>query len=251
MATNSNNLYNNITIINDLADLFSEVEDKPVETFKTNADLLVMSCAGYRLRKKHESAVEGTSDAWRFKTMSITDSSLYRYIIAEDYEMADKIRDHFQKKLLVLTLKGPLSPFRTDLSNFLNSTWQTNDIFTYPINFIGMTYRLPYLYAYDMALQEIFEGDYFTITGPLHVNEEKVLTHIKTVKSYRKQPKIVEYWFKDDKNNRVMVSVEEHNPLISVFDMLVTKPVKISAHFGMRMLDEMQYYNAPVWKYVP
>lgn len=258
MATNSN--------INQIfAQLGSLVDDEDFESpprshksnykFETTHDLLVMSCAIYRLRQLHEHVEEGDFEAYRYKTLSLTDSFVYQCILPEDYEMANKIRDHFQKKLIVLTLKGPLTRFRADLSMFVNNNWNYDNSptrYQYPDNFIGMVYKLPYLYFYDMALQEIFDGDYLTLVGPQHINkDEKTLTHIKTVKSYRKSPKTVEFWFKDEKNNRVRVPVEEANPLLSVFDVLVTNPIKISASFTMRMRDSMQYYDAPVWKYVP
>jgi hypothetical protein len=233
-----------------LGDLFSDDEVKEIP-FKTEVDLLVLSCTIYRLRNLYKDATEGDKLNWHLKTLSLLDRDVQRYVTPEDYEMANTVRDFFQKKILVLTLKGPLSPFRTDLSIFLNSNWKTSDkVFTYPDKFVGLVYKLPYFYFYDVALQDIFDGDYFTITGPSLTKGAKSVQHLKTIIPQRKNSSAIEFWFKDEQNNRVMISLEKHNPLVNVFDKMVEKPINIEASFQLRMRDSLQYYHAPVWKCV-
>jgi hypothetical protein len=212
---------------------------KKNEQVKIEFDLLVLSAALYRLRKV---ASKDTSMN-HIHTMSLTDTQLPKYVTPEDYDFAETIKEHFGQKLFVLKLKNTnLTNFREDLNSFLHSSWHTDTsgVFIYPERFLGLAYKLPYLYEYDMQMKEVFDSDYCDIKGPNALRDEKSLTHNNNT----------EYWFSDEKNNRVMIVVEKHNPLKSVFDYLVQEPVKVKGKFEMRMKDSQQYYSTPVWEVV-
>jgi hypothetical protein len=222
---------------------------KKNEQVKTEFDLLVLSAALYRLRKV---ASKDTSMN-HIHTMSLTDTQLPKYVTPEDYDFAETIKEHFGQKLFVLKLKNTnLTNFREDLNSFLHSNWHTDTsgVFIYPERFLGLAYKLPYLYDYDMQMKEVFDSDYCDIKGPNALRDEKSLTHIKTIVQNRKHNNNTEYWFSDEKNNRVMILVEKHNPLKSVFDYLVQEPIKVKGKFEMRMKDSQHYYSTPVWEVV-
>jgi len=234
----------------DMDDLFTSDpwSRKKDQKVKTEFDLLVLSSALYRLRT---TAPKDQSN-YHIHTMSLTDSQLSSHVIEADYVLADTIKEHFGQKLLMLQLKAArLTSFREDLNSFLHNNWHDPaGVFVYPDNFVNMVYKLPYLYDYDMKMREVFDTDYQDIVGPQNVKGQKTLTHIKTIKPVRKHSNSIEYWFSDDRDNRVMIPVEKHNPLMSVFDSLIKNPIDVKGKFEMRMKDTLQYYSMPLWEVV-
>jgi hypothetical protein len=234
----SNNSWDNI---------FSPKPSKD-EKIKTDLDLLVMSCTIYRLR---HAKYDDPATASKYKCLSLIDDNIQQYVTTVDYDLADLIKEHFQQKLIILQLKAAqLTNFRSDLSKFLNSNWHTDPagVFIYPKTFVGLAYKLPYLYFYDLEMNKIFGGDYFAIKGPTSLRGTKTLKHLTTITPHRKYQNSIEFWFEDETGNRVMITLEKHNPLINVFDKMIEGPVEIEGKFEMRMKDAMHYYHMPVWK---
>lgn len=249
-STNVMSIFANINnggIVNKWEDAFPEHKKKD-EKIKTDLDLLVMSCAIYRLRNAH---YDDQALANRYKCLSLLDDNIQQYVTDVDYDLADTIKDHFQQKLIILQLKSAnLTPFRTDLNKFLNSNWHSDPagVFIYPKEFVGLAYKLPYLYFYDLEMTKIFDGDYRTINGPSSLRGTKTLKHLTTITPHRKYQNSIEFWFEDEKNNRVMINVEKHNPLINVFNKMIEGPIELDGKFEMRMKDTLQYYHSPLWK---
>lgn len=215
---------------------------------KTELDLLVLSSTLYRLR--NTTTKEGN---FHIHSMSLVDSQLSNHVAQEDYVLADTIKEHFSQKLLMMQLKSQkLTNFREDMNRFLHNNYHDPaGLFVYPENFVPMAYKLPYLYDYDMKIREVFDTDYRDISGPEVIKGDKTLTHVKTIKSVvRKDSGKVEYWFNDDRENKVMVSLEKHNPLLSLFDAIVKNPVTLKGKFEMRRKDTLQFYNMPTWEVV-
>lgn len=223
---------------------------KKEEKIKTDLDLLVMSCAIYRLRNgKHDDATLAN----RYKCLSLIDDNIQQYVTDKDYALADLVKDHFQQKLILLSLKSTqLTSFRTDLSKFLNMNWHTDPagVFIYPKEFVGLAYKLPYLYFYDLEMRNIFSGDYATVKGPSSTRATKTLKHLTTITPNRKYMNSIEFWFEDADSNRVMINVDKNNPLINVFNKMIEQPIKLEGKFEMRMKDTLQYYHSPNWKCV-
>lgn len=222
---------------------------KKDEKVKTELDLLVLSATLYRIR----TLAGKNQDNHHIHTMSLTEDRLTGYVTDVDYQFAEEIKQHFGQKLMLLKLKNSrLTHFREDLNTFLHSNWHTDPagVFVYPEPFVNLAYKLPYLYEYDLEMQEVFDSDYQDIVGPHALRGEKVLTHIKTIVQNRKHNHNTEYWFTDDKDNRVMIMVEKHNPLKNVFDHLVKEPITVKGKFEMRMKDSQQYYCTPIWEVV-
>ena len=239
----------NVMHVSNWDNLFSP-KPKTEEKIKTELDLLVLSCAIYRLRHaKYDDPVVAN----RYKCLSLIDDNVQQYVTQDDYALADLVKDHFQQKLILLSLKSTqLTPFRADLSRFLNMNWHTDPagVFIYPKEFVGLAYKLPYLYSYDLEMRNIFGGDYYSIQGPTTLRDTKTVKHLKTLTSHRKYATSVEFWFEDEKGNRVMLNVDKNNPLMNVFDKMVENPIKIEGKFEMRLKDTLQYYHVPVWKCV-
>lgn len=232
-------------------DTYTSIFSKEPETTNTQVDLLVLSCTAYRLRTQYcsnENVIEGDI-AYKYKTASLLDRLIYNNIEEEDYAFATMIRNHFEKKLMVLSLKNiPLTKFREDLRSFFTKEWNVGGRYTYPMSFIGLVYRLPQLYNYDLDMYDVFEGDYRTLNGLKNTNGEKTLKHLKTVVHNRRRVNVVEFWFEDDKNDRVLITVENHNPLLNLFTKLVEEnEVKIDGSYTMRIRDELQFYQTSAW----
>lgn len=171
---------------------------KPEVIIYTENSILTLSCAAYRLRNTHHFALNDTDLI-----------SLSKILIEEDTLLAKEILDHFRNKLIWFKLKeGNFSKFKTDLSTFLNSPELLHKL---PKSMAGMVYRLPYFYDYDMKLKEIFGGEYKEITGP----EPKTcsyLSFIDCVYSHKRNARD-EFWFSDEYDNRVVLTVDKLNPL--------------------------------------
>lgn len=244
-------LHATVSDFNDIEELFNNDpwSRKKDEKEKTEFDLLVLSCALFRIR-----TTNAITDENRYlHNMSLVDSALAKHVTEEDYALASLVKEHFSQKLLMLQLKSVrLTPFREDMNKFLHNNYHDpSGLFVYPKNFVPLAYKLPYLYDYDMKIREVFDTDYKSIVGPETIKGDKTLTHVKTIKSVvRKDSGKIEYWFIDDNANKVMVSLEKTNPLLSVFDSLVKKPIILKGKFEARRKDTLQFYNMPNWEVV-
>jgi hypothetical protein len=186
--------------------------------------------------------------------MSLTEESeIAKHISDLDYVKAHNIREHFGQKLMMLALRNiPLTKFREDLNRFIHNDWHVSSQgqFKYPGDFLGLAYKLPYLYHYDCELSEVFDNEYHTIKGPNSLRTTKELTFIRKLDPNRKHTTSFEYWFSDESDNRVVIKVESHNPLMSLFERTIANPVQIKGKFEMRHKDTAKYYEVPVWECV-
>jgi hypothetical protein len=207
---------------------------------------LVISCAVYRLRKLDK------ANAY----LTLTDTSVITKIVSEDRQLAEKITKFFQQKLLVLKLKNtPFTNYRQDLFDFINNT-DGNDVnngYIYPENYMGLAYKLPYFYFYDLEIINIFGGEFVQIKGDTRIKGNLKLKFIKTTTPYRKYNNYVEYWFNDTNDNKVMLAVDSNNVLTNLFDHHVkTSEVEVSGKFVERRKDNISYLTAddPKWNLV-
>ena len=228
--------------------LFETRESKDV---KFDLDLLVLSATLYRLRN----SVYGDEQiANQYRCLSLIEDNIQQYVTESDYEFAEEIRQHFSQKLMILKLKTDhLTAFREDLNQFLHANWHQDPagVYIYPKKFVGLAYKLPYFYIYDNQLNSIFGSSYNKIKGPHQIKGEKKLSFLTKIQSHtRRGSGNIEYWFEDESNNKVMISLENHNPLLNVFNKLITDTVVIDGKFDVRYKDTMEYYNSHNWKCV-
>lgn len=181
---------------------------KKYEIIETAQDLMVLSCAWYRIRK--------TNQPIRPAISSLMSEQLFQNIEPEDHAKASEIRDYYSKKLMVLVLKEHrLTPFRQDLNTFLNG-----DSKKFTENFIPLVYRLPEFYEYDKKFDELKTQFESKIKGE-HRSLEVKLCNLTSVHKFRKSSKhskIDEYWFKGDDGYAYRFVVDPSNMLAPLWN---------------------------------
>ena len=224
----------------DWVSLYSNMSLAPTEPhYIAGADLITLSCVLYRLCDSNTA-------------VNISEvSNLTNRAIPEDYILANEIKSHFAQKLMVLTLRGTeLTEFRKDLSILVNTDYSKND-YSYPNKFVGMAYRLPYFYHYDKELIKIFGGEYRKLhevrLWPRNVTQ---LTFINKIQNHLKGDNAMfEYWFSDDRDDRILLKVDRKNPLLPVFDLIIKEPISVSGTFAPRYREELQFYEVRNWQF--
>lgn len=223
-------------------------------TFSTFEDIIAISCAIYRMRTTYTDT-QIHSNGKNIHTFSIvTDAAtIAKSITQEDRLLAQSIRTYYNGKLVVARLRNErLSAFRKDLSTVLNTQIdQDSGKYHYPERFAGLIYKLPYFYEYDQDLVSVFEGEYAEVTSYNNKRCTKELTFIRKLDPYRKRMHRYEYWFADNKDNRVMIVIEQTNPLAALLDYhLEGNPViNIDGNFTVARKDTMDYYVANKWTF--
>lgn len=202
-----------------LDDIFKNIETDENKMWKDPVDGLAFSVLQYNDR------VHGTSNG-----MKVTE---------HEHKIAADIRDYYSKKIVVKNLKGEkLSKFRKDLANYLAEGYTDE----YPEKFKGMIYKLPEFYYYDLELDKLKET----------VNTKNLNTFIgvKKLKFYKKLYRSVtsaseyKFWLTDDDNHLYSLSIDKHNPLLSMFESIVEYPeFYLSAKFLRAINDDLQFYK--------
>ena len=212
---------------------------KKYQIFEITEDLLALSCAWYRIRNLP------AQDSTSLTIAKLIDTNLFKCLSKVDFELASKIRDYYSKKLMVLKLKSEeLSEFRTDLNEFIHSDGKK-----FKESAMGMVYYLPDFYFYDTKIDEIFLGREKKIDR-LRANYSKTLTYVDTTIRNIKRNKKAEYWFVDELNNMVLVPIELHNPLINVWDQLLSKPITLQGRYFQSRCDDRVFYTIEKYKLI-
>ena len=225
-------IWKNISL--DLAqnDLPNELVRK-YEVYESTEDLLVLSCAWYRLRL--ESAQTST-----FNNISkLLDRQLFSIVNEEDRILASTIRDYYSKKIMMLKLKNErTTKFTEDLNKFIHSdgTMFVEEMF-------GLAYRLPQFYFYDKKLDDIFSGRNRTTQKDIRGREVKLLNFIDKTVVERKHMKRIEYWFSDEDDCVVGLYLTKENPLVGVFENLIQKPLKLEGLYYRKNRSDIGYYQ--------
>jgi hypothetical protein len=227
----------NASVTTAINDIFIDVET----TVTIEEDPLLLSCVNYRLTKENEGYHDLASP---FLKKQITD---------EDRDFTAIIRRHYNDKIVLTTLRGDrITPFREELRRFLSGEFKkAPDKYQLPTKFLGMIYKLPYFYQYDKELRTVFDNEYHSLKGSElnYEAENKKLTFIKKVTSYRKGRHPNEYWFRDHKDDRIMLSVEARSSLADLFDHYLTtnKNITVKGQFRAARKDTLEYYRASSW----
>jgi len=202
----------------------------------SNEDLLVLSATWQRLR------TDAKQDNSKYVDItSLTDADLFKHITAEDKEKADKIRDHYSKKIMMWTLKGAkLSKFREDMNQFIHSDGKH-----FKENMCPLVYRLPEFYDYDIEFESmVSKFNKVVTTGRQQVRGIKLLKLQKTFIVGKQHSKRKEYWFSDATDNLVTISITHDNPLLSLFDNYVINPINVQAIYSTKTRDGVEYIIA-------
>lgn len=216
-----------------------ETTIEPTEMEKTfNSDILVLSCALYRLTT--------TSDdrKYIFWTLSGHQNDIAKEITSEDTILAEEISKYYVGKLLVKKLKTEtLSKYRNDLLQYL-----TDRPTVVPDIFVRMIYKLPYFYHCDRKLIEIFGGTQRDLIPYASEKDTIPLKFISELDTKRKTHRNYQYWFKDQQDNRVLLEVEKHNPVLSLWEQTINNTdIMVHGTFVRKHMDDMNYYIATGW----
>ena len=235
------NQLNNLTITS--WDNLNEIAFPDKETSYTfTHDPLLISCTLRRMIKEAESENKMTYRNW---SLVENMKSIVAAITDQDRLFAETVRSYYRSKLLVAKLRNEhFSKFRTDLIKYLEEspTKITSE-------FIGMVYKLPYFYEYDMQLTEIFGSEYAEVKSSLQKKDKVTLEFIAVANNGRKRCLSHEYWFKDSKDNRILVEVARNNPMLNLWDQVIKNgKINIGAKFEQRHKDNLGYYIANGWE---
>jgi hypothetical protein len=226
-----------------IKDIFAEAEI----TVKTEEDPLLLSCVLYRLTNEDPNIANGTFGH------DFTSAFIKEQITDEDRIFAGTVRRHYNDKIVLTALRGDrITPFRQDLARFLSGEFKkAGENHEFPTKFLGMLYKLPYFYHYDKELSSVFDSEYHSLKSDElnYTTENKKLTFIKKVKSYRKGRDSHEYWFGDHKDDRIMLSVGTCSPLSDLFDHYLSSNTNISVKgsFSAARKDTLEYYWSRTW----
>jgi hypothetical protein len=182
---------------------------KKYQISESPEDLLALSTTWYRLRKNAATIPYPIFEG-------LTDHKLFKLIIEEDRIMAATIRDYYRKKFVMWALtEVRLTPFRMDLSKFI---YGDGMLFTDKV--LPIAYRLPEFYEYDIAFTEMIRDlprREFPVGYPALV-EAHNLRPIRKFLVKRKTSKRNEYWFKDENDHAVAMSLDVTNSCLSLFE---------------------------------
>jgi len=209
--------------------------DKGTITIDTSEDLITLSVTLQRMQRTNHN----------LNYIELTHPSVAESVTDIDRAKADKIRDYYQKKFLYLTLQGQhITKWRKDLQSLLSNS--TNK---YTENFLGMAYKLPYFYAYDIEIDEIFISVYAKVE-----NQErsglKCLKFIRKIPNEQKHERSIEYWFTDNNGDKYMMFFSKDNLLIPLFDKLVDEGnININGTYIKRRKDNREFFIASKYSF--
>ena len=230
------------------SNIWDELVSLPAEStqevsYNFTTDPVLVSCTLYRLITESR-----TNDKIDYLNWSLTDHTdkIAAKITDQDRIFAETLVSYYKSKLIMAKLRGDhFTKFKTDLLQYLNDspTRITS-------KFVGMIYKLPYFYQYDMQLVEIFGGEHVNLEkAPNNLEQQDInLSFISKADNGQKKSRHYEYWFKDENNLRILVEVEKHNPVRKLWEHSIqTGNVSINALFEKKRRDNLEFYVAKGW----
>lgn len=215
---------------------------KKYQVYEIEEDLLALSTTWQRLR--HE---RNTNPKMLHPGITrLLDKELFRHVTDSDRTRASTIRDYYSKKIMVWRLKNErFSKYRDDLNEFIHG-----DGNKFREEMCPLVFRLPEFYDYDLAFEAITREHNIKVKQPLtHFSGKKTLSLVKTFNVGKKYSKRKEYWFNDEDNDLVNMSIEHNNVLIPLLDSYVAQPFTLNAVYSKKIRDEKEYLVANMFKF--
>jgi hypothetical protein len=215
---------------------------KKYQVYEIEEDLLALSTTWQRLRyERNTSPVTSHVSITR-----LLDKELFRHVTNVDRERASTIRDYYSKKIMVWRLKNErFSKYRDDLNEFVHGEGNK-----FREEMCPLVYRLPEFYDYDSSFEEIAREHNIKVKQTSsHFAGKKTLSLVKTFNVGKKYSKRKEYWFSDEDNDLVSMSIEHNNVLIPLLDSYVAQPFKLDAIYSKKIRDEKEYLVANKFKF--
>lgn len=211
---------------------------KKYEIYELTEDALVLSCVWHRLKEENKN----------FTIMMITSlisDALFDKITHEDINLANKIRDHFSKKLMMLKLKGiKFSNFREQMNTFIHG-----DVYKVREDMFSLICKLPEMYDYDLKFTLIQQVANCNTKIEPDINSSKYLSTFTPLGQLSLDGKN-EYWFKDESLNVLaMIQLEQNNELLHFWDTYIEKVehIEIYSTRFIKQLDEIEYLSIKDW----
>lgn len=177
----------------------------------------------------------------------LTDPQLFKLVREEDRIMANAIRDYYSKKFMMWTLKEvKLTPFRTDMSKFICGNGKLFTEKTLPL-----VYRIPEFYQYDIAFAEMVRDLPMREIPAIHqtIVEAHNLRPLRKFDVKRKNSHKFEYWFKDENDHAVLITLDHLNSCVSLFEREFRKEsmdMKLTGCITNR--NDHSFFKVAVWK---
>lgn len=215
---------------------------KKYEVLESEEDFLALSVAWHRLRRERQSG--------RIQFISISnliDRELFKQVSEEDRIRANTIRDFYQKRFLMLSLKSKrLTMFRKDLCDYVNGNSKV-----VPEKMLPMIYRLPEFYDYDVDFDDMkreFKTEIPDHKGKLVTKQQVTLYPLKCLTKNTKRMKCHEYWMHDSNNNLCVMVLDLKNQLQPLWDREFSKKsITIEGYLMPKMRDDIDYYQLGNW----
>lgn len=216
---------------------------KKYQVFEIDEDLLALSVAWQRLRKERNSNL---SPPFYVTITKLLDKDLFSQVNEDDRVRANVIRDYYSKKIMVWRLKNErFSGFREDMNEFIHGDGKK-----FREEMCPLVYRLPEFYDYDSAFDEISREHNIKVNqSEQHHVCKKTLKLVKTFNVGKKHSKRREYWFSDEANDLVNMSVEHNNSLIPLLDFYTQQPFTMEAIYSKKYKDDKEYLIASKFKF--
>jgi hypothetical protein len=158
---------------------------------------------------------------------------------------AEEIRNYYTKRFFWDALNGKtLTPIRTRMVQLLE-----NRIFDCNENDVGIYYKLPYFYEEDKTYEEfsdLYNTKKLSPLGNKRSNKfAKRLQFVKSTNGIQKNAKAKYFWFTDDNRDLYNISIELGNPLLSLFEQIITdNPTPLfETYLKEDRLDKLHYYK--------
>lgn len=195
-------------------------------------DILALSVCWRKLRTSNDT----TSRPY---VNSLLDPELFKIVTQEDIEQANKIRDYYSKKLMLITLKSdvPLSKFRKDLSTFISSEGKV-----FREDMVPLVFRLPEFYEYDIKLESTIEKAR-NLDVSLNNHEHVFLSKLSRT---LKKNTFCEYWFLGTNQYLACLTVDNKNILIPILDKVLQNKsgiIDLPGNHQPQVRDGLHYYK--------
>ena len=220
---------------------------KKYEVFETTEDILALSVTWHRLRPLISHNINNIVNP-NDRPTKLTDSVLFKEIIQEDRDKAERIRDYYSKKLMVIILREQrISKFRKDLSTFVHGNSKIVKEEMMPL-----IYRLPEFYEYDIGFDEMIRDLNTRFEFPNQTDAwsgTKILKPVKKFVVKLRTNKFSEYWLKDDDNKLCKIEIPIENKLNHLWEhFFEQESVPLEGLYKHMERDGINYFHLKNWE---
>jgi hypothetical protein len=206
-----------ITAMNNLSSIIDDwlsdvITDKPTKPLAID-DPIAAACASYRHGKE-------TGIRWTALSDAVIDE--------QDRIRAQELRKYYTGRLTFQALKGELlTEFRKKLYSILNNDYIIVE------GDQGLIQRLPYFYEEDLATEELIANTVSADRTGTIAQGVVTLTPYKKIFYGRKHGESTQFWWRNKKQQGVVLVIKNDNQLYSLIDSLFTQPRQFEAKYGI------------------